>query len=418
MLKTVEDISATKKRLSIEIPSEAIEKEIMSSLDYLRKKTRLPGFRPGRAPMALIEKRFGKDVEAEALDKVIPAFYSEALKEADIRPVTQPSIEGGVDFKRNSPLSLTLTVEVRPEIEGLDYEGLKVRDIPADVEDSDVEGTLGKLRQDRAVYEPSGGPVKEGDLVVMDYEIKGRNEPSRDQVFMVGSEQMPREFSDRLIGMDKGREEEFEVTFPDGFRLEELAGKKETLRVSVKEVKNVTLPALDDEFAKDLEFDDMDSLKAHIRQRLEKSKKEAVANMLKAEIMKKLLDAHDFDAPVSLVEEQLGHLLAQARAQGGQEDDETLRKELLPEAGRNVKASLLIQAIGEKEGIKATEEDVKERAVSLSGRLGLSPENVIKYYVSRDGSLEGLKHSIYEDKVLDLLLERAEVEEAEKGAKT
>lgn len=411
----MEDLSTTKKRLSIEIPPEAIENEIKSALDSLRKRTKLPGFRQGKAPMALIEKRFGKDVEAEALDKVIPAFYSEALKEADIKPVAQPSLEGGLDFRRNNPLSLTITVEVRPKIEKLEYEGIKVKDIPVSVEDKDVEDTLERLRQDKASYEPSEEPVKDGDLVVMDYEIKQDGKAFRDQVFQVGSEAMPTGFSDRLVGMKKGEDSEFSVTFPGDFRIEELAGKDAELKVSVKEIKKIILPALDDEFAKDLELDDLDSLKKHIRERIEESKKKAVADMTKAEIMKKLLEAHEFEAPESLVEEELGHRVAQAKAQGAQQDDETLRKELRPDAERHIKASLLVQVIGEKEDIDVSEEDLKQRVVALSGRFGLSPENVMKYYISRDGSLEGLRHSVYEEKVLDRLLERAEVEKEEKS---
>lgn len=407
MLKAVEDISATKKRLSIEIPAEAIEGEIANSLNFLRKKTRVPGFRQGRAPMAIIEKRFGKDAEAEAVEKVIPQFYSAALKEADITPVTRPVIEGGVEFERKKPLSLTFTVEIRPRIENLRYEGITVKDIPVAVSDSDVEDALTRLQAERATYEPSGEPVGEGDLVTLDYEVEGR--AFEDQVLQVGGAQVPAEFSQNLLGLGKSETKEFTASFPEGFPVQELAGGSPLVKVSVKEIKRANLPAIDDEFARDLEFDDLAALKGRIRERLEASRKEAASNIMKAEVMKGALDAHSFEAPESLVEEDLSYRVAEARAQGRKEDDGALREEFRAAAEKNIRASLLIQMVGEKENVEVTEEDMRERIAALAGRLRLSPENVIKYYVSRDGSLEGLRQSIFEDKVLGLLLERAEV---------
>jgi trigger factor len=411
MLKSVEDISATKKRLNIEIPSDAIENEIKTSLDLLRRKTKIPGFRPGKAPVALLEKRYGKDVEAEAMEKLIPSFYSEAVKEADITPVTQPAIEGGVDFKRNAPLSLTVTVEVRPRVETLSYEGIEVKEIPVTVSDEDVEKTLERLREDRASYEPSAEPVADGDLLVLDYTAGEDREPVKDYVFKVGSPAMPETFSTGLVGAKKSEPVTFEMEFPGDFAVEGLAGKKENITATVKEVKKVSLPALDDEFAKDLDFDDLAALRMHIREKLEESQGNSVANMMKAEIVKKILESHEFEAPAALVDAELAHLVASARAQGREDEPgDELKEGFRPDAERNIRASLLLQMIGEKEGTDVTEDDLKEKLVSLSGQFGLSPENVMKYYISRDGSLEGLRNSVFEDKVLDLLLERAHIQ--------
>jgi trigger factor len=411
MLKSVEDISATKKRLSIEIPSDAIENQIKTSLDLLRRKTKIPGFRPGKAPVALLEKRYGKDVEAEAMEKLIPSFYSEALKEADITPVTQPAIEGGVDFKRNTPLSLTVTVEVRPKLETLSYEGIEVKEVPVTVSDEDVEKTLERLREDRASYEPSAEPVADGDLLVLDYTAGDGGEPVEDYVFKMGSPAMPEAFSAGLLGAKKSEPVTFEMEFPGDFPVEGLAGAKGNITATVKEAKKVNLPALDDEFAKDLDFDNIEELRKHIREKLEESQQKSIANMMKAEILKKILESHEFEAPASLVDGELSHLVAGARAQGRKDEPEDeLKEEFRPDAERNIKASLLLQMIGEKEGLDVTEDDLKEKLVSLSGQFGLSPENVMKYYISRDGSLEGLRNSVFEDKVLDLLLDRAEIQ--------
>jgi trigger factor len=420
MLKTMEDISATKKRLSIEIPPEAFEDEIRSTLKDIRQRSKLPGFRPGKAPFSLIEKRFGKDVEGEVMEKIIPKYYSDALKEAEIVPVGQPELEGGLDFKRNTPLALTFTVEVRPKVENLSYDGIEVEGLPIGITDADVETTLKRLQQDKATFEPTDGPAQEDDLMVLDYSLLG-GEEFKDQVFRVGSETMPKYFSQKVTGLKKGDTAAFELTFPEDYYNKDVAGKSYTTNVTVKEVKKVILPELDEEFAKDMEMDDLQALKDHIRERLAESQRDQADNILKGQIMNKLLETYQFEAPESLLNLELDHALTQAKAQaqGGEVDEEKMKEELQAPSERNVRASMLMQMIGEKENVQVTEDDLKNRLVGLSAKFGLSPENMMKYFVSRDGSLDGLRNSVYEEKVLALLLERANVKpapEAEKAA--
>jgi trigger factor len=379
----------------------------------LRASAKLPGFRQGKAPIALIEKRYGKNAEAEAVEKIVPEFYSRALKEANITPVVQPMIESALDYEKNSPLNLTVVVEIMPEIENLSYEGIKVKEIPIEVKDSDIDMTLTRLQEEKAVYEPSEKPVTDGDLVVIDYETTDDGKSFKDEVLKVGSEHMPEAFSRNLDGMKKTEEKEFEVDFPEDYHAKEMAGKKVGFKVTVKDIKKVDLPAIDDEFAKDLGQDDLKALKAHIKERLEKSKEDTIQKMMKAEILTKSLEINKFDAPESLVEGELGHVVQEARAKGRKEPDEVLRDELKPAAERQIRASLLLQVIGEKENVTVDEEDMKKKIGHLSVQLNLSPENVMKYYVARDGSLEGLRQSLVEEKVLDLLLEKATVEKGE-----
>lgn len=417
MLKTVEDVSATKKRLKIEIPGEVIEREIGKAMDRLRQRVRIPGYRPGKVPTALLEKRFGKEVESEAMEKVLPEYYASAVKEADITPISGPVLEEAVDYKRNAPLNMTFVVEVRPKIEDLAYEGVKVTEVPVSVEDQDVEETLRRLQEQKAVYESSEEPVETGDLVTMDYEIKEEGTRHADQVLKVGSEPMPPEFSEKFIGLKKGAETEFEVDFPEDFQAREMAGKRYTFKVDLKEVKKANAPAIDDDLAKDVGFDDLEALKNHIRESILQSKNETVGRILKAQALGKIVEAHDFEPPESLLQEELTRLVDEAVAKGRKEAREALTEEFRPAAARNVKASLLLQAIGEKEGVEVSEDDVKARVQALAERMSLTPENVMKYFVTRDGSLDGLRSSIFEEKVLDLILERAEIEksETEKG---
>lgn len=418
MLKSVEDITATKKRLTIEIPAEAIEKEIRDSLEKLRRKTTLPGFRTGKAPMQLIEKRFGKDVEQDVLDRIVPHGYVEALKEADITPAANPVLEDKFDFKRNQPLSMTLTVEVMPKIENLNYENIAVKDIPVSVSDEDVESVLQRQQEEKATYEPSDGPVDMNDLVILDYSAQGEELEAKDQVFKVGGSMFPEDFSEKLLGKHKGESVVIETTFPADHPSEKAAGKHLSLNVAVKDIKKVHLPAVDDELAKDVGFGNLEEMKKRIREEIEKAKKNEVAKIQKAELLKKLIESHEFPVPDSLVENEAEALASSVSANRRQQpadekDPEVLKQELRPNALRNVKASLLIDAVGKARGVSVTDDELKGAVVSLARRLSVSPENIMKFYVSRDGSLDGLRNTLFEDKVLDLILSKAAVEKGE-----
>ncbi|MGD2080596.1 MAG: trigger factor [Nitrospirota bacterium] len=417
MLKTVEDISATKKRLRIEIPSEAIESEMQSGLRGLQKRAKIPGFRPGKAPLSIIEKRFGKEVEGDVMEKLLPEYYSSALKEANLSPVARPVFEAEPRLRRNSPLEMTLTVEIRPEIKDLKYEGVKVKDIPVEVEDEEVEESLDRLREKRAVYEPSEEGAAHGDLVVLDYETSGEGEEGneyKDQTYKVGHGVMPEEFAKEVEGMKKGGSKEFKVTFPEDFPSPEAAGREVGFKVSVKEVKKPVLPEIDDELAKDVGFDDLGALKKHVAEQIRGQKEDTVRKMQKAEAVSKIIADHPFDAPESMVEAELERLVMEAKQSGRKEPEEALAAELRPSAENHVKASILLDTIGEKEGVKVTDEEAKGRLEEQAARIGMTPENIMKYYISRDGSLEGLKHELFEDKVLGLLLERADISKGEK----
>ena len=417
MLKTVEDISPTKKRLQVEIPPDAVEKEITDTLNKLKATTKMPGFRQGKTPVALIEKHHGKRAESEAVEKIVPEYYMKAIQEAKLNPIARPEIEGEPKFERNTPFNLTFVVEILPEIKDLNYEGAKVTEVTMEVQDQDVESTIERLREEKAIHEPSDEPVADGNLVVMDYDVKDDDTSFKDEVFKVGSDMMPASFSEKLIGMKKSEESEFDIEFPEDFSAKEMAGKSLAVKVTVKEIKKVTLPDIDDEFAKDLGQDDLETLRSHIKGRLETSRDETQARFMKAEVLKKVLDANEIDAPESMVKAELANNMAQARGQGRKEPEEELQKDLAPAAERQVKATLLLQAVAEKEGIEITEEEKKKKLEELATRMNLTPENITKYFTARDGSLDGLWQSTIEDKVLDILVERAEIQKEKEGEK-
>jgi trigger factor len=434
LLHAVEDISSTKKRLRIEIPSDAIENEIKDSLERLRQKTKIPGFRPGRAPMNLIEKRFGKEAEAEALEKVIPEFYGRALKEAELTPVTTPVFDEKFDFKRNTPLNLSLTVEVMPKVENLHYEGVKVREIPIVVGEAEVEDSLKRLQDEKAIFEVAEKEIEMDDLATFDYidcEIVGEEkDPAlKDEILKMGNEVFPLDIIEKMIGKKKGDVVEFTNTFSEMFRVKEIAGKTLSMKVMIKEVKRKILPEIDDEFAKDLGFENMAVLKEKIKENINDVKKGHAIKIQKAEMLNKLIESNTFDVPETLLQNELETLvIQQANTSLGEskyttkeksafeeekKDDEKLQAEMRQKALKNVQASIIVNAIGQKEEVTVTDDEVKERINVVAQRLSVKPEMMMNFYITKDGSLEGLRHLIYEDKVIDLMLSKAVFEKGE-----
>lgn len=438
MLKAVEDINQTKKRLRIEIPSDLIEREIKNSLEKLRHTVKIPGFRPGKAPVNLIEKRFGKQVEAEVLEKVVPEHLGNAIREAAIDPVTMPVLEEEFDYKRNNPLAFAVTLEVKPKIENLAYENITVKDIPVNVEESDVEDALKALQNKKAVFEVADKVVEMDDFISFDYvdsEIAGGEDISsvKETISKMGNEIFPPDIMEKVIGKQKGDIIEFTTTFA-ATASKELAGRTAQIKVKISEVKKKTLPEIDDEFAKDLGYETMTDLREKAREKIYAAKTEHIRKIQKAEIVRKLVESSTFEVPESLVGKEIEAIMMHKSISGSKEDsvsqnfvsdtfepvssgqeaeknkEEDPQAELRSKAVRNVQAHFILDTIGRKEGIVVSDNEVDERIAFLAQKLSATPESVRNYYLYREGSLDGLKHSIMEDKVMDALLAKATIE--------
>jgi len=428
LITAVEDISITKKRLKIEIPTDIIEKEYRESLDKVKKRAKIPGFRPGKVPANLIEKKFGGDIKADIIDRLVPRYYSEALKEAALVPVALPKFESSLDVKPNEPLAFVLTVEVRPNITDLNYTGLKVEEVTSDVDDKEIEDTVKGLREERAVYEAIDREIKEDDLLVIDYvrlDPTGQKELSsgKDQVMNLGSNLAPKGIMDEIIGRKKG--DVIEITLPSvegGEVKEEEKGNR--LRITIKEIKEKRLPEIDDELAKDLGHETLESLRGKVKEGILRAKKDKAASTQKEKLLEMLVESYDFELPESLFEKELETLVINEKhsrqkpkdlalgsdvEKTAHEDDAATADRLRPKAIRNVKAGILLDLIAEKEGITASEEELKTRIELLARHLQTTPEAVINLFVTKDGSLDNLKHTIRDEKVMDLVLSRAEI---------
>jgi len=418
MLQNIETVSPTTKRLTINIPSEVIQSETDSVYHRLQMSARIPGFRPGKVPRSLLEKRFGRSVEAEVIEKIIPKYYLEAVKEANIEPVSYPNIEDKITIKKGEPLSFTVTVEVKPELKDLNYTDIKLKRIDTTVQDDEVEKVLSLLRESKAVYSSTEDTLKEGDMAIIDCEAfideELKEELSyKEYPYLIGAKSMPEELNSALTGKKKGDSLEVKIKFEDDHPNKTIAGKEVLFRIKVKEGKKKNLPPVDDEFARDENCQNVEELKNKIRENLKK-KLERHANLrYKKEIMDELIKRHDFDVPASMVEAELSELIHNkkntALSKGEKpKNDEDLREELKPVAQENVKAVILLEAIGKKEGIEVTEDDMNRAFEELAESNNLKIEEIKKIYAMSEGSIDALKDQLFADKVLEFLLERSE----------
>ncbi|MCL0037630.1 trigger factor [Thermodesulfovibrionales bacterium] len=410
MLKELEDISSTKKRLKIEIPAEEIETEIQTSLNNVRNKSVVPGFRLGKAPMGLIEKKFRKDVEADVLEKAVPEFYRKAIKEADITPVSEPVIEESLDFKRDTPLVMTIRVEVMPKLGTISYEGITVKEIPVEVSEEEINAALNIFSEERATYESSDETIKLRDIVTVDYTTNTDDGPAKDVILKVGSSPYPGEFFDGLIGRRKGEEFGVEASF-DGESQLPFAGKRVKFTMKVKDVKKCNIPAIDDEFARDLGLESLELLRDKIRENIAESKNRAADNIKQNDILNKLIESYDFEVPESILNGEVDRVISKSKKSDGENlTDEGIKKEIIARAEKDLKALILLKSLGEAEGITISDEDIKKEVFYISQKYHTSPKSVIEHYMKTDGSLEELNLLAFKKKVLNFLLSKVSVD--------
>lgn len=425
MLQEIEEITSTKKKLKINIPSEVIKSEFDTAYNRLRATVRIPGFRPGKVPLALLEKKFGRDVNAQVMEKIIPEFYSKAIQEAKLEPVSYPSIEGEINLKPTEPLSFTVTVEVKPDVGEIKYEGLTLTEKTYSVEDNEIEKAINSLRENNAVYTVTEDGLTEGDMAIITCEAfigdELKEELSyRDYPLIIGSEAMPKEFSDALLGKKQDEAVEVRLKFEETHPNRAVAGEEVLYKIVVNEAKKRNLPPLDDEFARNFDCDNLEELKKKIHDGISERKKSIINMEYKRELLNTLIKNHDFEVPLSMLERELDSLMLEAkykamRAGEPVKPDEELRKELESTARDNVKGVLILETIGKKAGIEVTEDDMRKAMKEMGDRNNLKPEEVTKLYMAKEGSMDALRSRLFADKVLDHILEKSTIVKEQKG---
>jgi trigger factor len=413
----VQEISPVVRALRIEVPEEVVRKEFESAYLALNRRVQVPGFRPGKAPLAVLEKRYAPTVEEDVLRRLIPDFYQQAIKQSGLAPVELPAIEA-VHLHRDEPLTFTARVEVRPKFELGTYRGLKLARQKLTVSDADLDKALDLLREQHAqlVACPPDHTAAQHDFALVDFtgESEGRPLPGgagEGVTVEIGAHAVLPGFEEQLVGARSGERVEVRVTLPADYRQTEFAGKEARFDVTVREIKTKLLPALDDEFAKDLGHDSLATLKDKVRADLETRAAHEAARLNRAAAVKALVEAHQVDLPPSLIEREFQDALAQLAQrlprgmtlEQANVDVEAFRREYQPAAESKVKGRLILEAIADQEKLDVGREEVDDALAKIAQEMHAGAEDVRRYLISRDGSLEPFRARLREDKALDLV---------------
>lgn len=415
-------IEGCKHSLEITIPAADVEKETERAVAGIQAKVRLPGFRPGKAPLSLVKTRFAGDIRQEVIEKLVPRFFHAAVEKDNLRVVGRPDITD-VHLHAGEPLRFKAEFEVAPDFDLGDYHDVTITYAEPEVTDADVTERLDQIRGQKAEYvneEPR--PLADGDYAVISLEsLEGVAEKiSQDElVVRIGDEATMPVFTENLRGASPEESREFEVVYPEDYERKNLAGRTVKFRATVKAVRRKELPELNDEFAKDLgDFKTLGELEETIRKNILREREHHAQDAAKQQLLEKLVDAHDFPVPEAYIDRQIQvnveNQLRSLAAQGMDTKDlkldwHKLRESQKGRATRDVKASLLLDKIAEREAIGATQEEV-DREVQRIARQQREAVAVTRAKLQKDGVIAKIAANIRTEKTLSMLFEKARKE--------
>ena len=420
-------IEGCKHALEITVPAAEVDKETERAATAMQGKVRLPGFRPGKAPLAMVKSRFAQDVRQEVLEKLVPRFLNAAVEHDHLQVVSQPNISE-VHLHAGEPLRFKAEFEVAPVFELDEYQGLTVTYAEPVVADEDVQKRIEEVRERKAEYvneEPRA--LADGDYAVVTLEsLSGVDEKIQQDELMLklGAETTMAAFTENLLGASPEESREFEVTYPADYDREKLAGRTVRFKATVKAVRRKELPELNDDFAKDLgDYQSFDEFKEAIRKSILHEREHQARDETKHQIIEKLVDSHTFAIPEVFIDRQieanLNTQLQQLAAQGIDPrslklDWQKIRDSQKARAERDVRASLILDKIADREAIGATQEEV-DREVQRHARQSREAVAVVRAKLQKDGSLSRIAGQIRTEKTLTFLFDKARKEAPKPG---
>ena len=411
-----------RKELELEIPADEVSKAMEKVAKEFARLARVPGFRPGKAPISLIKKRFAEDIKGEVLQKLVPQRVEKAVTEQKLTPVSQPQVDK-VEYNEGQPVKFRASFEVLPEFALGNYKNLEIEMPEMQITDESVAETLAEMQQRAATFTPvEGRAVQSGDFVQVKLHgtPEGGGDPLQaDSVLChVGAEETMEPFNENLRGANVGDHKNFGVEYPADYPDAKLAGKKFHYSVDVLGVKTKTLPEINDEFAKDVsDAASLEELKKKIRESLEHERDHRQKELQREKVLAELVKLHVFAVPDSLVEHQMDVRLervVRSLAQQGVDpravnvDWMSLRRRQEERARDDVKAELVVDRIATEEQIDVTEEELQHELEHVASHGGESAE-VIRARLTKQGALDRMKAKLRSDKTVDWLAQNARV---------
>lgn len=382
-------------KFSIEFTAEEFEDAIIKVYKTQKDKFTIDGFRKGKAPRSIIEKKYGEGIFFEdAINNLFSLNYPLALDELDLDVIDSPRAEFS-ELKKGEGFTVTITVACYPEVEVKDYKGVEIEKVNTEVTDEDVDEEIKSMSRKNSRMVTVDRPVKDGDMVLIDYEGWIGDEQfeggtAERQPLKLGSGTFIPGFEEQLIGVSTGENKDVKVTFPEEYHVSDLAGKEAVFKCKVHEIKEEELPEINDEFVKDIsEFDTLDELKADVKERLEKEAEAKDENAMRNNAIEKVYEANDIDVPDVMVNSEIDAMMSefdqQLRSQGLDlesyykylgTDSGSFRESMKDEALRKVKTRMIITAVAEQEGFEASDEDVDKEIENMAKQYSLEADKV------------------------------------------
>jgi len=423
-----------RREIELEIPAENVQKTTEKIARDLARVARIPGFRPGKAPVTLIRRRFAEEIKGEVLESLVPEFLEQALTEKKLSPVTRPQVDK-VDFTDAGPLKFRATFEVLPEFELADYKNVEIEIEALEVGDTEVDKTLEEMRERAATYVPvEGRTAKDGDFVqvkIMGTPAGGGDPIRADNIqYHIGAEETIEAFNENLRGTSPGETRRFETKYPDDYPDEKLRGKTYNYAVEVKAIKEKKLPELNDDFVKEIGegaggATTLEEFRGKIREQLSAARDEQQQAQTRGKILDELVKRNDFPVPEALIEHQmdtrLERVVRSLAAQGVDPravnvDWVAMRQRQRDRASLDVKAEILIDRIASEEKIEVSDEELDKEIASFAERSGESAA-VIRARLTKEGGLDRMKSKLRSDKAIDWLHRTARIQTIAKREK-
>jgi trigger factor len=447
---SVEKASPITRKLTIKVPANIVADRFEKSLREVAKTAKIKGFRPGMVPLPMVKKFYGDDVRHHVFHKLVDESYSEALRKEKIQAVGQPQIDtpeskkadadqghahdhddhSGHVLNEDKELTFTATVEVLPEIEVKSYTGIAITRGNDLVTDADLQKTIDDILSSQASLTPMGEDygAKKGDYVDLEFAgglvtengLEERAGMKGQRMIEIGSDQLIEGFEDNLIGMKKGEKKTFQVPFPKDYFEKDLAGKMSEFSVTVHEVKQKSLPKLDDELAKAVGFDSVGEMKEKAKAQLEGEKKGEVERKVRSDLLAQLIEKNPFDVPATLVQAQTRALAndvaTNLKNQGF--NDQMIQEAVMTEmmnlktrAENQVRASLILEAVAKKEKIEADAKDLDAEIAQMAKNMKVEETKVREFYHSNPRRRDDLEFRLREEKTMKFLMEKAKIKQ-------
>jgi trigger factor len=422
MQVSVEKTSDLERKVTVGVPAEEVEGAVKERLEEARKNLRLDGFRPGKVPMQEVRRRYGTAVRQEVMGEVMRNNFIKAMEEESLQPAGMPQFE----TTKNQPgedLEFTATFEVYPQVELADLSQVQLERPVSEVTEADIDEMIETLRNQRAEWQVVEGPAQNDDRVNIDYEGTVNGEAfeggsAQGQSLVLGSGQMVPGFEEGIEGMSAGDEKDIEVTFPEEYHEESLAGQPAKFHVKVHQVERKALPEVDAEFmqAFGVESGDMDEFRTEVRKNMERELRNQIKNKEKEQVMDGLVQLHDFELPQALIKQEVERMRNQMVQQfgGGQQFDSSMLPDELfqDQAERSVRIGLIMRSVIDQYELQADSDRVKEYVEELASQYE-QPQEVVNYVYSNQQQLEQVEGAVLEEQLVDLVKDKAQVTEKE-----